>query len=90
MHSMPGFHLCRSEVDPQQIPPIGGTDSRDSSSFKQFIRGNRPAYLSEDGVNDGPQLPPVSLLQPHLVWVSHWGGQAQGLGLWLRGPLHTC
>lgn len=50
----------------------------------------RPAYLSKDGVNDGSQFPPVSLLQSRLVRVSHGGGQAQGLGLWLRRPLHAC
>ena len=47
------------------------------------------AYLSEDGVNDGSQFLLVALLQPVVVRGSNGGRQAQGLGLWLRGPFHT-
>lgn len=47
------------------------------------------SYLSEDWVDDGSQLPPVSLLQPEVLGVSDGGRQTQGLGLGLRRPLYA-
>lgn len=48
------------------------------------------SYLSEDWVDDGSQLPPVSLLHPEVLGVSNGGRQTQGLGLVLRRPLYAC
>lgn len=53
------------------------------------VRTGSVSYLSKDWVDDGSQLPPVSLLQPDVIGVSHGGRQTQSLGLRLWRPLDT-